>query len=125
MASHSVRHLKAILILQRKNKSVHAVDIARMLRVKKPSVSRAIKQLREGGFLTTDEENRIFLTDTGRETAEQIYEKYRILSAWLTALGVDIDTAEKDACRMEHIVSPETLERLKIAAGIENIERKY
>lgn len=107
-------YLKAILILQRKNGSVRSLDIAKLLDVSKPSVSVAVKLLREGGFLTMDSDKHICLTDIGRETAELVYEKHRVLSECLIAMGVDSDTADKDACRMEHIVSPETIEKMKI-----------
>lgn len=107
-------YLKAILILQRKNGSVRSLDIAKLLDVSKPSVSVAVKLLREGGFLTMDSGKHICLTDIGRETAEIVYEKHRVLSECLVALGVDSDTADMDACRMEHIVSPETIEKMKI-----------
>lgn len=107
-------YLKAILILQRKNGSVRSLDIAKLLDVSKPSVSVAVKLLREGGFLTMDPEKHICLTDIGRETAEIVYEKHRVLSECLVALGVESDSADKDACRMEHIVSPETIEKMKI-----------
>lgn len=106
-------YLKAILILQRKSGSVRSLDIAKLLDVSKPSVSVAVKLLREGGFLIMDEDKHIRLTDIGRETAEIVYDKHRILSECLIALGVDSDTADKDACRMEHIVSPETIEKMK------------
>ena len=106
-------YLKTILILQNRNGSVRSLDVAEKLQVTKPSVSRAMKLLREGGFLTMDEEKRIFLTDTGRAAAEQIYEKHCILKQLLVSFGVCPETAEKDACGMEHIVSKETLERMK------------
>lgn len=106
-------YLKAILALQRRNGAVRSLDVAEMLNVSKPSVSAAMKLLREGGFLTMDTNKHIWLTDIGLEIAEQIHEKHRILSECLTAMGVDIKTAEKDACRMEHIVSPETIERMR------------
>ncbi len=96
-------YLKAVLILQRKTGSVRSLDIAKMLGVSKPSVSVAIKLLREGGFLIMDPEKHICLTELGNEVAEQICEKHRVLSECLTALGVDADVAEKDACRMEHL----------------------
>ena len=105
-------YLKAILLLQRRNGSVRSLDIVRLLGVSKPSVSVAVKLLREGGFLSMDEDKHIQLTDIGRETAEAVFEKHRVLLDCLIALGVDPDTADKDACRMEHIVSPETIDRM-------------
>ncbi len=105
--------LKAVLILQSKNGSVRSVDIADMLHVSKASVSVSVKLLREGGFLTMDAEKQISLTDIGREVAEGVYEKHHILTRFLCSLGVEPDIADTDACRMEHVISPQTLERIK------------
>ncbi len=112
-------YLKAILILQRQNHAVRSLDVAEMLSVTKPSVSRAMKLLREGGFLTMDADKRISLTEAGREAAEQVFEKHRVLTECLVTMGVDPGIAEKDACRMEHLISPETLEQMKIYVGRE------
>ena len=105
-------YLKAILILQKQNHAVRSLDVAEMLSVTKPSVSRAMKLLREGGFLTMDADKRISLTEAGREAAEQVFEKHRVLTECLVTMGVDPGIAEKDACRMEHLISPETLEQM-------------
>ncbi len=112
-------YLKAILILQKQNHAVRSLDVAEMLSVTKPSVSRAMKLLREGGFLTMDADKRISLTEAGREAAEQVFEKHRVLRECLVTMGVDPGIAEKDACRMEHLISPETLEQMKIYVGRE------
>ncbi|MBQ3803579.1 MAG: metal-dependent transcriptional regulator [Oscillospiraceae bacterium] len=112
-------YLKAILILQKQNHAVRSLDVAEMLSVTKPSVSRAMKLLREGGFLTMDADKRICLTEAGREAAEQVFEKHRVLTECLVTMGVDPGIAEKDACRMEHLISPETLEQMKIYVGRE------
>ena len=112
-------YLKAILILQKQNHAVRSRDVAEMLSVTKPSVSRAMKLLREGGFLTMDADKRISLTEAGREVAEQVFEKHRVLTECLVTMGVDPGIAEKDACRMEHLISPETLEQMKIYLGRE------
>ena len=112
-------YLKAILILQKQNHAVRSLDVAEMLSVTKPSVSRAMKLLREGGFLTMDADKRICLTEAGREAAEQVFEKHRVLTECLVTMGVDPGIAEKDACRMEHLISPETLEQMKIYVGKE------
>ncbi len=106
-------YLKTILILQKKNSAVRSLDVAEMLNVSKPSVSRAIKLLREGGFLTMNNDKRISLTDAGREAAEQVFEKHRVLKNCLVSMGVDPETAEKDACRMEHTISTDTLKQMK------------
>ncbi len=112
-------YLKAILILQKQNHAVRSLDVAEMLSVTKPSVSRAMKLLREGGFLTMDADKRISLTEAGREAAEQVFEKHRVLTECLVTMGVDPGIAEKDACRMEHLISPETLEQMKNYVGRE------
>ena len=112
-------YLKAILILQKQNHAVRSLDVAEMLSVTKPSVSRAMKLLREGGFLTMDADKRISLTEAGREAAEQVFEKHRVLTECLVTMGVDPGIAEKDACRMEHLISPETLEQMKRYVGRE------
>ena len=112
-------YLKAILILQKQNHAVRSLEVAEMLSVTKPSVSRAVKLLREGGFLTMDADKRICLTEAGREAAEQVFEKHRVLTECLVTMGVDPGIAEKDACRMEHLISPETLEQMKIYVGRE------
>ena len=119
-------YLKAVLILQRKSGVVRSLDIAKRLGVSKPSVSVAVKLLREGGFLIMDADKHICLTGLGHEAAEQIYEKHRVLSECLTALGVDFEVAEKDACRMEHIVSSETIERMRtfVNKGKEECKRQ-
>ncbi len=112
-------YLKAILILQKQNHAVRSLDVAEMLSVTKPGVSRAMKLLREGGFLTMDADKRISLTEAGREAAEQVFEKHRVLTECLVTMGVDPGIAEKDACRMEHLISPETLEQMKNYVGRE------
>ena len=112
-------YLKAILILQKQNHAVRSLDVAEMLRVTKPSVSRAMKLLREGGFLTMDADKRISLTEAGQEAAELVFEKHRILTDCLVTMGVDPGIAEKDACRMEHLISAETLEQMKNYVGRE------
>ena len=112
-------YLKAILILQKQNNAVRSLDVAEMLSVTKPSVSRAMKLLREGGFLTMDADKLISLTEAGREAAEMVLEKHRVLTECLVTMGVDPGIAEKDACRMEHLISPETLKQMKLYVGKE------
>ena len=109
-------YLEAILILQKKNGMVRSIDLARHMEVSKPSVSHAVKTLREGGFLTMDKDYCLHLTDIGHEVAEKIYERHRFFTEQLIAAGVDQETAEQDACRIEHIISDESFDRLKEAA---------
>ena len=106
-------YLEAILILHNKKGSVRSIDIADFMGVTKPSISNAVKLLREGGFLTMDENKMIKLTKAGREEAERVYERHRFLTEGLIAIGVDPDVAEQDACKIEHDISTETFNKLK------------
>jgi len=106
-------YLEAMLILDQKHGYVRSSDVAEQLSVTKPSVTNATRLLREGGFLTMDEEKLIHLTELGREVAESIYERHCILTEGLIYLGVDPEMAEQDACRIEHDISRETFEKLK------------
>ena len=109
-------YLEAILVLQKKQGMVRSVDVARYMEVSKPSVCHAVAILRDGGFLTMDEDHFLHLTDVGREVAERIYERHCFFTEQLIAAGVDPKTAEADACRIEHIISDESFDRLKEAA---------
>ena len=109
-------YLEAALMLQKKNGSVRSVDLARHLAVSKSSVSRAVAVLQESGFLTMDSDYFLHLTDMGQEVAEQIYEKHQFFTAQLIEAGVDPVQAEEDACRIEHIISEESFQKLKAAA---------
>lgn len=106
-------YLEAIMILEQKRGYVRSSDVAEQMNVTKPSVTNATRLLREGGFLTMDEEKLIHLTELDREVAESIYERHCILTEGLIYLGVDPETAEQDACRIEHDISRETFEKLK------------
>ena len=108
-------YLEAVLVLQKEKGMVRSVDVARHMEVSKPSVCHAVATLREGGFLTMDSDYFLHLTDVGQEAAEQIYEKHRFFTDRLIEAGVDPVTAEKDACRMEHVISQESFERLRDA----------
>ena len=108
-------YLEAVLVLPKKLSIVRSVDVARHLEVTKPSVCHAVATLRDGGFLTMDSDYFLHLTDVGREVAEQIYEKHRFFTDRLIEAGVDPETAERDACRMEHVIGQESFEHLKNA----------
>ena len=108
-------YLEAILVLKRKKGMVRSVDVARHLDVSKPSVCHAVSTLKEGGFLIMDENSFLFLTDVGRDVAEQTYEKHCFFTRQLVAAGVDPQTAEREACRMEHTISQKSFELLKEA----------
>lgn len=113
-------YLETILVLQRKLGQVRSIDIADELSFSKPSVSVAMKKLRTNGYIEVDKDGYISLLESGREIAEKIYERHTLLSDWLTALGVSPETAAEDACRIEHVISAETFEALKIHAGRQN-----
>lgn len=115
MAIHesAENYLETILMLSKVRPVVRAVDIANELDFKKSSVSIAMKNLREAEHITVTKEGYIYLTESGRQIAETIYERHRLLSEWLTRLGVDPSVAEEDACRMEHVISPESFEAIK------------
>ena len=106
-------YLETILIIYKKMGMVRSVDVARHMEVSKPSVCHAVAVLQEGGFLIMDEDHFLHLTEQGRKIAEKIYERHRFFTAWLMEAGVDLKIAEKDACRIEHVVSDETFSRLK------------
>ena len=107
-------YLEAILVLHKEMGTVRSVDVARHMEVSKPSVCHAVATLRKGGFLLMDEYHFLHLTDLGREVAEATYEKHRFFTDRLIEAGVDPETAERDACRIEHVISEETFERLKV-----------
>lgn len=106
-------YLETILILSKSRPVVRSVDIATELNFKKSSVSVAMKNLREAGHITVTKEGFIYLTETGREIAEMIYERHEQLSSWLISLGVDPVVATEDACRIEHVISKESFEAIK------------
>ena len=108
-------YLEAILVLQKKLGMVRSVDVARHMEVSKPSVCHAVATLRDGGFLTMDEDHFLHLTDVGREVAEKIYERHCFFTEQLIATGVDPKTAEADACRIEHIISQDSFEKIRRA----------
>ena len=106
-------YLESVLVLQKELGMVRSVDVARHMEVSKPSVCHAVATLRDGGFLTMDEDHFLHLTDVGREVAEKIYERHCFFTERLIALGVNPETAETDACRIEHVISAESFEHLK------------
>ena len=117
-------YLETILVLQKKRGMVRSVDVARHMEVSKPSVCHAVATLRDGGFLTMDEDHFLRLTDVGREVTERTYERHCFFTEQLIAAGVDPRTAEADACRIEHIISDESFSRLKEAAAMKELVRR-
>ena len=106
-------YLEMILRLNEEKGYARSVDIATGLGVSKPSVSVAMKQLREGNYIVMDKDNYITLTDTGMEIAQRIYERHKVLTRMLTMIGVDEKIAEDDACKVEHDISVQTFTALK------------
>lgn len=106
-------YLETILLLSKKLPVVRSVDIANELGFKKPSVSIAMKNLREKEHIRVTDAGFIYLTDSGRLIAETVYEKHEFLTHWLTSLGVSEETASEDACKMEHVISQTSFEAIK------------
>ncbi|HJB29243.1 MAG TPA: metal-dependent transcriptional regulator [Candidatus Blautia faecavium] len=106
-------YLETILILSKQLPVVRSVDIAAELNFKKPSISVAMKKLKNSGYILVSPKGYITLTKTGKEIADRIYERHTLLTSWLTRLGVDADTAAKDACRIEHVISSQSFEALR------------
>lgn len=107
-------YLETILMLAKKNGNVRSIDIANELDFSKPSVSIAMKNLRENCYILVDKEGFITLTDKGKAIAETMYERHLFLSKWLMDIGVDEKTANDDACRMEHVLSEESFEAIRL-----------
>ena len=106
-------YLETIYRLSREQEYVRSNDVAEEMGYSKPSVSRAVSLLRQGGYLLTDEHGYLTLTDVGREVAQKIFERHTVLTKMLAALGVDQETAAEDACRIEHVISDRTFEAIK------------
>ncbi len=106
-------YLETIYVLTSKSNSVRSVDVCEHMGFSKPSVSRAVGLLKEGGYITVDNDGFLHLTETGKELAEKIYERHTILSRFLISIGVDEATAAEDACKMEHDISDVSLAAIK------------
>ena len=117
-------YLETILMLSKKLPVVRSIDIANEMGYKKSSVSIAMKNLREAEHIRVTKEGYIYLTDSGKEIAEMIYERHQILSSWLIKLGVDKKVAEEDACRIERDISKESFNAIKkaISAQLKELE---
>lgn len=106
-------YLEAILVLTQRNGQVRSIDVAHYTGFSKPSISRAVGLLRDNGFVSIDQNGLLCLTEAGLKIAETIYERHTVLTELLTMLGVSPETAAEDACRIEHVISTETFEKLK------------
>lgn len=106
-------YLETILILSKKISNVRAVDVSEYMGFSKPSVSRAIGLLKKGGYVQADSDGFLILTDSGKEVAMKMYERHKLLTAFLTELGVSESTASIDACKIEHHLSDESFDAIK------------
>ena len=106
-------YLEAILMIREEKGNVHSIDIANLKGFSKASVSIAMKKLRENGYISVEPSGHITLLEPGREIAERIYERHKVLTTLFEHLGVSHETAVKDACKVEHDLSPETFQALK------------
>ena len=110
-------YLETILVLSKKSNAVRSVDVCEYMGFSKPSVSRAIGLLKNGGYVLMDKNGYLTLTDLGLEVASKIYERHTLLTDFLVNIGVDKETAANDACKMEHVISDETFAAIKRHAG--------
>lgn len=108
-------YLESIYVLCKEKTNVRSIDVVEYMNFSKPSVSRAIGLLKNGGYVTVDKDGHLSLTDVGREVAEKIYERHSTISALLIRLGVNEETATADACKIEHVISDESFEAIKKA----------
>lgn len=106
-------YLEAILMLQQQKGSVRSIDVAHFTGFSKPSISRAVGLLRDNGYVSIDDNGLLYLTDSGREIAETIYERHTLLTELLVNIGVTPEVAAQDACRLEHVISAETFDKIK------------
>ena len=106
-------YLEKILILSNKNSLVRSIDIVNYMKLSKPSVSVAMKKLRENGYILMDNDGYITLTEEGKKIAEKIYERHMFITKWLQDLGVPEEIASSDACKIEHVLSEETFDAIK------------
>ena len=106
-------YLETIYILSKKLDAVRSIDVGEYMKFSKPSVSRAMGLLKNGGFINVDQKGYITLTGVGYETASKIYERHTVLTKCLLELGVDEENASNDACRIEHVISDATFEAIK------------
>jgi Mn-dependent DtxR family transcriptional regulator len=111
-------YLETILTLKKRGGLVRAIDVGEEMGYSKPSVSRAMGLLKQGGFIVVDKDGGISLTEDGASVAEKIYERHMLLTEFLVKIGVEPETASTDACKIEHVISDESFEALKKHAGL-------
>lgn len=106
-------YLETIYVLSKKSSQVRSIDVAEHMGYSKPSISRAVGLLKQGGYVISDKDGFLTLTEAGKIAAEKIFERHTVLSAFLVKLGVDEKTAAEDACKIEHVISDSTIEAIK------------
>lgn len=106
-------YLETIYVLSKKGKSVRSIDVCEHMGYSKPSVSRAVGLLKQGGYVVSDSDGFLTLTEEGRKVAEKMYERHTILTKFFVTLGVDEETAAEDACKIEHDISDTSFEAIK------------
>ncbi len=106
-------YLESIYVLLKNNPCVRSIDVVEYMGFSKPSVSRAIGLLKTGGYVNVNKDGYLSLTDVGYEVAEKIYERHKILTAFLEKIGVSSETATQDACKIEHVISDESFDAIK------------
>lgn len=106
-------YLETIYVLSKERESVRSIDVVEYMNYSKPSVSRAIGLLKNGGYITVDQDGHLSLTEAGLEIAEKIYERHNLLTSYLVSIGVSEEVASADACKIEHVISDESFEAIK------------
>ena len=106
-------YLETIYVLSQQSDKVRAIDVGEHMGFSKPSVSRALGLLKNGGYVTADDNGYLSLTPHGTEVAEKIYERHEILTKFLIGLGIDEETASRDACKIEHVISDQSFDAIK------------
>jgi len=115
-------YLETIYVLSKENSIVRSIDVAEQMGYSKPSVSRAVSLLKQGGYLLMDKDGFLTLTDDGKALAEKVFERHTVVTAALKALGVDEETAAEDACKIEHVISDASFEAIKKHLEIMGLE---
>ena len=113
MQESGENYLETILVLSQQRGMVRSIDVVNAMNFSKPSISNAMRRLRENGYIRMDRSGWITLTEMGREVAEAVYERHRLLTGFLMSIGVSEKTAAEDACRIEHVLSQETFDCIK------------
>ncbi len=105
-------YLETILVLSKTKSKVHSIDVSEYMGYSKPSVSRAVGILKKAGYVEMEKDGALTLTENGRALAEKIYARHEVLENFLKLIGVSQETSERDACRIEHVISDETFEKI-------------